>query len=96
MLAGLSGVSLDRSRKQVTLSDGQSLDYGQLVFATGSTPRSLPDSLTQGLGGIFTIRSFADADRLRPYMQAGRRLLVVGGGYIGLEAASVRAILAWT
>lgn len=89
VLAGLSGVSLDRPRKQVTLSDGQSLDYGQLVFATGSTPRSLPDSLTQGLGGIFTIRSFADADRLRPYMQAGRRLLVVGGGYIGLEAASV-------
>lgn len=89
VLAGLSGVSLDRSRKQVALSDGQSLDYGQLVFATGSTPRSLPDSLTQGLGGIFTIRSFADADRLRPYMQAGMRLLVVGGGYIGLEAASV-------
>ncbi len=89
VLTGVSVVSLDRSGKQVTLSNGESLDYGQAVFATGSTPRSLPESMTQGLGGIFTIRSFADADRLRPHMEAGKRLLVVGGGYIGLEAASV-------
>ncbi len=89
VLTGVSAVSLDRSRKRVALSDSQVLDYGNLVFATGSTPRSLPDALTQGLAGIFTIRSFADADRLRPHMEAGKRLLVVGGGYIGLEAASV-------
>ena len=89
VLTGVNVVSLDRSGKQVTLSDGGRLEYGQLVFATGSTPRSLPETLTQGLGGIFTIRSFADADRLRPYMEAGQKLLVVGGGYIGLEAASV-------
>lgn len=89
VLTGVSVVSLDRSGKQVTLSDGARLEYGQLVFATGSTPRSLPETLTQGLGGIFTIRSFADADRLRPHMEAGKKLLVVGGGYIGLEAASV-------
>lgn len=89
VLTAVSVTSLDRSNKQITLSNGESLDYDKLVFATGSTPRSLPESLTQGLDGIFTIRSFADADRLRPYMESGKRLLVVGGGYIGLEAASV-------
>lgn len=89
VLTGVSVVSLDRSGKQVALSDGASLEYGQLVFATGSTPRSLPETLTKGLDGIFTIRSFADAGRLRPHMVAGKKLLVVGGGYIGLEAASV-------
>ena len=89
VLTGVSVVSLDRTHKAVALSNGESLDYGKLVFATGSTPRSLPESLTQGLDGIFTIRSFTDADRLQPYMVAGKRLLVVGGGYIGLEAASV-------
>lgn len=89
VLTGVSAISLDRAAKRVALSSGDSLDYDKLAFATGSTPRSLPDALTKGLSGVFTIRSFADADRLRPYMQAGRRLLVVGGGYIGLEAASV-------
>lgn len=89
VVAGVSAVSLDRVGKQIALSNGESLPYDKLVFATGSTPRSLPESMTQGLGGIFTIRSFTDADRLRPHMEAGRRLLVVGGGYIGLEAASV-------
>ncbi|MCD2171973.1 NAD(P)/FAD-dependent oxidoreductase [Rhizobium sp. C4] len=89
VLTGVTALSLDRAAKTLALSNGESLDYGQLVFATGSTPRNLPDSLTQGLAGIFTIRCFADADRLRPYMEAGKRLLVVGGGYIGLEAASV-------
>jgi len=89
VLTGVTAQSLDRSGKTIALSNGDTLDYGKLVFATGSTPRSLPESLTQGLAGIFTIRSFADADRLRPHMVAGKRLLVVGGGYIGLEAASV-------
>jgi 3-phenylpropionate/trans-cinnamate dioxygenase ferredoxin reductase subunit len=89
VLTGVNAVSLDRPGKQLTLSNGECLGYDKLVFATGSTPRSLPDSLTQGLEGIFTIRSFGDADRLRPHMVAGKRLLVVGGGYIGLEAASV-------
>ncbi|HWU64888.1 MAG TPA: FAD-dependent oxidoreductase [Ensifer sp.] len=89
VLTGVSAVSLDRAQKTLTLSNGSALDYSQLVFATGSTPRNLPEALTNGLAGIFTIRSFADADRLRPFMESGKRLLVVGGGYIGLEAASV-------
>lgn len=89
VMTGVSAVSLDRAERQVKLSNGETLSYGKLVIATGSSPRNLPESLTKGLSGIFTIRSFADADRLRPHMVAGRRLLVVGGGYIGLEAASV-------
>ncbi|MCD2177540.1 NAD(P)/FAD-dependent oxidoreductase [Rhizobium sp. C1] len=89
VMTGVSAVSVDRMSKTIQLSTGESLSYDKLVFATGSAPRNLPEALTHGLSGIFTIRSFADADRLRPHMQAGKRLLVIGGGYIGLEAASV-------
>jgi 3-phenylpropionate/trans-cinnamate dioxygenase ferredoxin reductase subunit len=89
ILTGIRATSIDGAAKTVSLSTGETLSYGKLAFATGSTPRNLPQSLTGGLAGIFTIRSFADADHLRPHMQAGQRLLVVGGGYIGLEAASV-------
>lgn len=65
------------------------LAYDELVIATGSVPRCLPLSLGGGLGGVFTIRTFADVDRIREEFIPGRRLVVIGGGYIGLEAAAV-------
>ncbi|MCX8999161.1 FAD-dependent oxidoreductase [Rhizobiaceae bacterium BDR2-2] len=68
---------------------GSSLDYGTLVLATGATPRRLPAVIGGDLQGVFEVRNKADADRLAVEMQPGRRLLVVGGGYIGLEAAAV-------
>ena len=86
---GISVRAIDRAAKHVTLSDNTILSYDKLALATGSSPRQLPQSLSNGLDGIYTIRNFADADRLRPAMKPGRKLLVIGGGYIGLEAAAV-------
>ncbi|QND31894.1 FAD-dependent oxidoreductase [Sinorhizobium meliloti] len=80
---------VDRLAKQVALSDGSMLTYETLAFATGATPRRLPAAVGGDLAGVFVVRDFRDADRLAEEMQPGRRVLVVGGGYIGLEAAAV-------
>lgn len=77
--------------KTVTLGDGTQLSYDKLVLATGSTPRKLPSGLSGGLDGIYYMRSITDADAIAPEFTSGRRGLVVGGGYIGLEAAAVAA-----
>jgi len=80
---------LDRVAKTVTLSDGSTLAYDRLALATGSTPRRLPAAVGGDLDGVFVVRDFADADRLAGELQPGRRALIIGGGYIGLEAAAV-------
>ncbi|MCA0257203.1 MAG: FAD-dependent oxidoreductase [Proteobacteria bacterium] len=80
---------IDRAAKRVELADGTTLDYGTLVLATGATPRRLPAAIGGDLAGVFEVRNKADADQLAGEMQPGRHLLVVGGGYIGLEAAAV-------
>ncbi|MDR6756250.1 3-phenylpropionate/trans-cinnamate dioxygenase ferredoxin reductase subunit [Mycoplana sp. BE70] len=82
-------VSIDRAAKTVTLSDGARLDYEYLALATGATPRRLPAEIGGDLKGVYTVRDFLDADRLGLEMTEGRKALVVGGGYIGLEAAAV-------
>ncbi|HEU0094951.1 MAG TPA: FAD-dependent oxidoreductase, partial [Rhizomicrobium sp.] len=84
-----AAAAIDRTARQVTLSDGSSLDYDHLVLATGSTPRRLPAAIGGDLEGVFTVRDYRDADALGAAMVAGRKALVVGGGYIGLEAAAV-------
>jgi 3-phenylpropionate/trans-cinnamate dioxygenase ferredoxin reductase subunit len=73
----------------VTLSDGSVLRYSKLALTTGSRPKSLPMAIGGGLGGVFTIRGLADADAIGPTLLPGKKLLVIGGGYIGLEAAAV-------
>lgn len=80
---------IDRAAKRVELADGTTLDYGTLVLATGATPRRLPAAIGGDLAGVFEVRNKADADQLAGEMRQGRHLLVVGGGYIGLEAAAV-------
>ncbi|WP_429929839.1 NAD(P)/FAD-dependent oxidoreductase [Agrobacterium vitis] len=80
---------IDRPKKLLRLQDGSSLFYDTLVLATGSTPRGLPQEIGGNLAGVYTIRNKADADRLAEVMKPGRRLLIIGGGYIGLEAAAV-------
>jgi 3-phenylpropionate/trans-cinnamate dioxygenase ferredoxin reductase subunit len=59
------------------------------ILATGSAANRLPERIVQGRAGVHVIRGLADIDALSPEMVAGRRMLVVGGGYIGLEAAAV-------
>ncbi len=81
--------AIDRSAKTVTLSDGSTLEYDVLALATGSTPRKLPASVGGDLAGVFVVRDFTDADRLAEEMKPGKHALIIGGGYIGLEAAAV-------
>ncbi|RWE25143.1 MULTISPECIES: NAD(P)/FAD-dependent oxidoreductase [unclassified Mesorhizobium] len=81
--------SIDRSNRSVTTSDGRSYAYTKLVLTTGSRARTLPDVMTHGLDGILTLRSIADADRLRRALASAKRIVVVGGGYVGLEVASI-------
>ncbi|MEH6774845.1 MAG: FAD-dependent oxidoreductase, partial [Cereibacter changlensis] len=89
---GAPVTGIDAAAKTVTLGDG-TLRYDQLALTTGSIPRRLPASLGGDLPGVYTVRSLADVDAMRPEFRPGRRLVIVGGGYIGLEAAAVAAKL---
>ncbi|MGV1870312.1 NAD(P)/FAD-dependent oxidoreductase [Agrobacterium rosae] len=80
---------IDRTAKTVRMQDGSTLSYDKLALATGAAPRELPAGVGGDLDGVLTVRDKRDADRLMAEMQPGRRLLVIGGGYIGLEAAAV-------
>jgi 3-phenylpropionate/trans-cinnamate dioxygenase ferredoxin reductase subunit len=83
---------IDRIAKTVTLSDGSSLSYDYLILALGARARRLPVPGAD-LDGVLELRSAADADRLKAALHPGARLAVIGGGYIGLEAAaSARAL----
>jgi 3-phenylpropionate/trans-cinnamate dioxygenase ferredoxin reductase subunit len=73
----------------VLTAAGEAIAYDKLLLCTGSSARRLPAAIGGDLDAVFTLRSIADIDHLAPEFQAGRRLLIVGGGYIGLEAAAV-------
>lgn len=80
---------INRSEKQVVMQDGSALDYETLAIATGATPRRLPPSVGGALEGVYVARDKRDTDLLAGEMRPGRRVLIIGGGYIGLEAAAV-------
>lgn len=80
--------AIDTAARTVTLG-GDVLHYTDLALTTGSVPRSLPVAIGGALPGVFTVRTLADVDAMRAEFVAGRRLVIVGGGYIGLEAAAV-------
>lgn len=89
VLTGRRAIAIDRTKRIVVLDQGVELPYATLVLATGATPRRLPAVIGGDLQGVFTLRDKADADALMADFQPGRRLLVIGGGYIGLETAAV-------
>ena len=84
--------AIDRDSKTVHLA-GEALPYDALVLTTGSSARKLPAAIGGNLAGVYTVRTLADVDAMKPEFQPGRRLIIVGGGYIGLEAAAVAAKL---
>ena len=84
-------VAVDAAARQVTLSDGDVLGYDDLVLTTGAWPRTLPAAIGGSLENVFAVRDLADADAMAPAFAQGARCLIVGGGYIGLEAAAVAA-----
>ncbi len=88
---GCTVAAIDTATRRVRLRDGADLGYDALALTTGSLPRRLPAAIGGDLAGVFTMRDLADADALAPEMTGGRRALIVGGGYIGLEAAAVAA-----
>ncbi|MEQ8730454.1 MAG: FAD-dependent oxidoreductase [Marinovum algicola] len=92
MRLGTSVDAIDLAAKTVAVG-GDNLSYDQLALTTGADPRRLPASIGGDLEGVFTVRNLADVDRMVPEFREGRRLLIVGGGYIGLEAAAVGAKL---
>ncbi|HKZ74453.1 MAG TPA: FAD-dependent oxidoreductase [Steroidobacteraceae bacterium] len=84
-------VEIERSAQRVRLDDGERLAYDALILATGSRPRRIP-APGADLAGVHDLRTVADVERMRPALRAGARMVIVGGGYIGLEvAATARA-----
>ena len=83
--------SIDRTKRTVHLSDGTIAKWTKLMIATGSRVRELPQSVTNNLSGLHYVRTLEDADHFGEVLKSGRRIVIVGGGYIGLEAAAVCA-----
>jgi 3-phenylpropionate/trans-cinnamate dioxygenase ferredoxin reductase subunit len=79
--------AVDPAAKSVTTQDGATLRYGTLVWAAGGAPRRLSCGGAD-LAGVHAIRTRADVDRLEAELPATQRVVVIGGGYIGLEAAA--------
>ena len=88
MLLGRRVAAVDPAAHQVTLEDGESLSYGSLIWATGGSPRQLTCA-GHDLGGVHSVRSRADVDAMMAELARVERVAVIGGGYIGLEAAAV-------
>ncbi|MGI8841156.1 MAG: NAD(P)/FAD-dependent oxidoreductase [Caulobacteraceae bacterium] len=92
LVLGARVAEIARSGRTVSLADGRSFDYETLILATGARARAL-DIPGADLAGALTLRSAADAEHLKAALGPGKRLAVIGGGYIGLEvAASARAL----
>jgi 3-phenylpropionate/trans-cinnamate dioxygenase ferredoxin reductase subunit len=87
LLLGRRAGRIDRASRAVLLADGSRLAYSTLVLATGSRPRELP------LPGALYLRNIADVDTIRARLALAKSLVVIGGGYIGLELAAVAVTL---
>lgn len=81
-------VGIDREAREIETGRGRE-GYDALALTLGAVPRRLPAAIGGARGGVHVVRSLADIDRLEPELVPGRRLVVVGGGYVGLEAAAV-------
>lgn len=81
---------VDAASKTLQIDD-EMLSYDDLVLTTGSHPRRLPASIGGDLDGVYVVRGLSDVDAMAHEFKEGARLLIVGGGYIGLEAAAVGA-----
>jgi len=88
MLLGKRVASVDPAAHVVTLTDGSTIGYGKMIWATGGAPRRLTCS-GHHLTGVHGVRTRADADRMLGELERTNNVVVIGGGYIGLEAAAV-------
>jgi len=83
---GVRASAINPDAHMVRLVDGTDVPYGNLVLATGSTPRQFPSGASAA--NIHTLRNKEDADAIRSAMRDGKRLVIIGGGWIGLEVAA--------
>ena len=89
MRLGEEVTGIDAAARVASLSDGRQIEYGSLIWAAGGDPRRLTCS-GDDLAGVHAVRTRADVDRLVGELDAGaKKAVVIGGGYIGLEAAAV-------
>src|SRR5262249_54070010 len=89
---GCRAMHVDPQARIVALSDGRELHYGSLLLATGGNPRRL-DIPGADLAGVHYLRTIEDAAAIRKSLTGAKRLVIVGGGFIGMELASVAASL---
>ena len=82
--------AIDAAAQEVVMGE-ERLAYDHLVLTTGSIPHRLPAKIGGDLGGVHVVRDLADVDAMAPGVSEGKKALIVGGGYIGLEAAAVAA-----
>lgn len=83
---GVRAVGLDVAGREIVLDDDERLGFDGAIIATGAAPRTLPN--TPALAGIHVLRTIDDALALRAHVDAARRLVVVGAGFIGSEVAA--------
>ena len=89
LLRNAEVMKVDPAAHQLTLRDGATITYGQAIWATGGDPRKMACEGAD-LAGVHAVRTRADVDQLMKELDAGaNRAVVIGGGYIGLEAAAV-------
>jgi NADPH-dependent 2,4-dienoyl-CoA reductase/sulfur reductase-like enzyme len=88
--AGVRVTSIDRQRQTVVTADGIEFSYDRLLLATGSRPRRLPAECA-GDAPVHYLRTLQDALSLAPQLKADRRVVIIGGGFIGLEVAAAAA-----
>ena len=91
LMTGHHVQAIDRDARTIAV-DGETLGYDQLVLTTGSEPRRLPAAIGGDLDGVYLVRDLAHVDTMAQEFAEGRKALIVGGGYIGLEAAAVAAL----
>lgn len=87
VLTGDGVAAIDRTQKHVRLQSGRELPWSRLVLATGTRARTLPE-LDTTLSNVTSLRHAADAERLRALLADAQRVVILGGGFIGLEIAA--------
>ena len=89
VIKGQKVQKIDRKTNKVLLDNGQSLEYKKLFLGLGSKPKLLPQKLINGISDIHYIRNIGDVDLIINKFLSKRKILILGGGFIGLEVASV-------
>lgn len=90
LILGEKIIAVDPQAHKLTAQSGRDISYGKLIWSAGGHPRPLPFANGQ-LRGVHPIRTIDDSDALRQRMETSHNVIIIGGGYIGLEAAAVLA-----